>query len=112
MNKLKKWLQHKLGIAELRGRVNYQQSAIDHLISVLGKESVVGVDVHFKSPSLVIVFTRAAGGQIRIFDADIGSLRALKEFADYIEYRYGISKHDMWFDSPYGPLFRPDRGDY
>ena len=112
MNRLTKWVQQKLGIVKLKSTIKYQQQAIKHLTSVLGKETVVGVDVHLKSPSLVIVFTRAAGGQIRIFDADINSLRALKELADYIEYRYGIPKHDTWIDSAYGSPFRPDRRDY
>ncbi len=100
MNKLKKWLQQELGITELKSTIAYQQKAIEHLTSVLGGETVVGVDVHLRSPSLVIVFTRAAGGQIRIFDADIKSLTDLKELADYIEYRYGVERRNIWFDSP------------
>jgi hypothetical protein len=102
MNKLKRRVQQKLGITELTLQVARQRETIEHLTSVLGEETVVGVDVHLKSPSLIIVFTRAAGGQIRLFEANIKSLRDVKEFADYIAYRYGVPKHEIWSDSPYG----------
>jgi hypothetical protein len=45
----------------------------------------IGVDVHFRSPHMILVYTRLGGGQIREIDADFADLRELNQFCQCLK---------------------------
>lgn len=104
---MKRRLLEWLGILKLQRRIERQQVRINTLTSILGKETIVGTDVHMKSSSFVIIFTRAAGGQIRFMDIEIKSMMDLKRLTNFLQKAYGVTEQDAFYDSPPGwPLPR------
>lgn len=101
---MKRRLLEWLGILKLQRRIEQQQIKIDLLTSLLGEETIVGADVspHIKSPSVVIVFTRAAGGHIRFIDVEIKSMMDLKRMMEQIRLAYGVPERDAFYDLPHG----------
>ena len=57
---VKKKLRSWLGIKD-----NLYEIEIANLRTLYSNLTSIGVDVHFKSPSMIIVFSKLKGGQIR-----------------------------------------------
>ena len=88
-NKLRKWLgiqQNETNIANL-----------DHRLCGL---TTMGVDVHFKSPHMILIFSKINGGQIRHVDADFKDLRELNDFTKQLKEKY--RPKDIFYDVPHG----------
>lgn len=99
---MKRRLLEWLGILKLQRRIERQQVVIDRLTELLGEETIVGADVHFKSSSFVIIFTRAAGGHIKFMDLEIKSMMDLKRLTTFLQSAYGITERDAFLDLPPG----------
>lgn len=99
---MKRRLLEWLGVLKLQRRIERQQIVVDRLVSILGEETLVGADVHMKSSSFVIIFTRAAGGQIRFMDLEIKSMMDLKRLTKFLRSAYGITERDAFLDLPPG----------
>ena len=95
--RLKKWLQRKLlsflGLYQLRGRVKELERLNKDLVNI-------GVDVHFKEPHMILIYTKLGGGQIRHVEASFKSLRELNEFVRELRERYHTNA--VTYDLPRG----------
>ena len=96
------WIQQKikewLGITWLeyeyencRDRLMYMENLYKNLVTI-------GIDVHFKSQSMIILFSKLQGGQIRHIDANFENLINLNNFAKELEERFNTRK-TIW-DAP------------
>lgn len=83
-NKLRQWL----GI-ERNSEVIYKQ---DKLLNDLVH---IGVDVHFKKPHMILIFSKLNGGQIRHIDADFKDIHELRQFVQEMKERYKTT-HTTW----------------
>lgn len=76
-NKLSKWL----GIKKNADDIAALNSFYEDLVSI-------GVDVHIKSPSMILIYSHLKGGQIRHIDADFNDLRELNSFVRELKGRF------------------------
>lgn len=58
----------------------------------------IGVDVHFKSPHMIYVFSKLNGGQIRHIEANFDNLKELNGFVKRVKDRYKAI--DTIWDTP------------
>jgi hypothetical protein len=88
-NKLRKWLG-----------VESQESHIRRL-EVLTRDLVsIGVDVHFKEPHMILIYSRLNGGQIREIRADFRDIRELQQFVEELRNRFNT--RTVTYDRPRG----------
>lgn len=88
-NKLRKWLG-----------VESQESHIRRL-EVLTRDLVsIGVDIHFKEPHMILIYSRLNGGQIREIRADFRDMRELQQFVEGLKVRFNTSS--VTVDRPMG----------
>ena len=95
MNRFKNWLKaklrHWLEIDELtRGVTKLNQVTAD-LVNI-------GVDVHFKEPHMILIYSRLNGGQIREVRADFKNLKDLDRFVKELKSRFN-TRSEIW-DAP------------
>jgi hypothetical protein len=88
-NKLRLWL----GVESLNSKVNRLDNLYADLVSI-------GVDVHFKEPHMILIYSRLNGGQIREVRANFNNLKELNEFVRELKQRYATN-HEIW-DFPQG----------
>lgn len=99
MNWLRKRFRKWLGIEK-----NY--SDISELNRLYSDLTNIGVDVHFKSPHMILIFSQINGGQLRHIEAYFESLQELNELATYLKERYR-PKNVFWDVPPHTrELFR------
>jgi hypothetical protein len=60
----------------------------------------LGVDVHFKTPHMILIYTRLGGGQIREIEAQFEDLKALDEFVRELRTRFRTN--NVTVDMPFG----------
>jgi len=60
----------------------------------------IGVDVHFKSPHMILIYTRLGGGQIREIEADFENLADLNRFCQRIKESFRTKQ--IIYDRPAG----------
>jgi hypothetical protein len=58
----------------------------------------LGIDVHFKKPHMILIYSRFNGGLIKHIEADFQNLKELNEFVRELEIKYRTKK--TIFDSP------------
>jgi hypothetical protein len=87
-NKLKLWL----GIHQIEKNILDQQNQINRLFK-LNKDLVhIGVDVHFKSPHMILIYSKLAGGQLYHVDVNFESLIELRNFVMMLKEKYNTDK--------------------
>ena len=59
----------------------------------------IGVDVHFKSPHMILIYSKLKGGQLRHIDVDLKDMNHLHTAVREIKQRYGTRK-EIW-DTPH-----------
>ena len=91
--KLRKWL----GIELLLRDVATTHNMVINATSRLDVATTIGVDVHFKSPHIIIIFSKLNGGQIRHIDAQFNNIKDLQRLVKELEERYkpGQTVYDM-----------------
>lgn len=62
----------------------------------------IGVDVHFKEPHMILIYSRLNGGQLRHIEADFKDLRQLDELVRELKARYRTDR-ETW-DPPQGGM--------
>ena len=87
--KLKKWLGIKTNEIDIE--------RLDILYSDL---TSIGVDVHFKKPHMILIFSKLNGGQIRHIDADFDNMQELNSLVKALKKRY--KPKDIFYDLPHG----------
>jgi len=92
MNWLKNKLRVWLGITENQRRI---KSTEDNLVGLTS----IGVDVHFKSPHMILIFSKLKGGQIRHIEADFKNMRELQDLVERLKTTYKPQR--VWWDCPW-----------
>lgn len=90
-----KWLRRK--IRKWLG-VQSNQVEIEQLNRLYSDLTDIGIDCHFKSPHMILIFSQIKGGQIRHIEADFKDLRELESLARSLKERY--RPRDIYFDLP------------
>ena len=106
--KLRAWL----GVSALEsrcmsldGRINRQGIAISELERLTKDLVSIGVDVHFKEPHMILIYSRLNGGQIREVPARFEDLRELNIFVREMADRFK-TRSVTWDGGPAGPMIR------
>ncbi len=85
MGKIKYKIAQWLGICKLIERLE----TLERLYKDL---ALVGVDVHFKEPHMILVFSRFNGGTIRHIEANFDSIRDLELFCQELKKKFNTEK--------------------
>lgn len=93
MNKIRGWIQKWLGIVALIHRTNELYQLYSDLVSI-------GVDVHFKSPHMILIYSQLKGGQIRHIEANFASISELNSFVEELKGRFHTEQ--LTYDFPHG----------
>jgi hypothetical protein len=94
---MKAWLRGKL--REWIG-VDKQEIRINNLDSLYKDLASIGVDVHFREPHMILIYSRLNGGQIREVRADFTNMKELEDFVRELKSRYNTSH--VVSDLPHG----------
>lgn len=85
--KIKKWL----GIRQ-------NDEDIDELFELYKNLVSIGVDVNFKSPHTIIIYSKLNGGMIQHIDVNFKDLKELQIFIEWLKRKYNTEK--VWYDVP------------
>ena len=94
--KFRKWLR----IDKMQESLNGVHDRIAKLYKLNKDLASIGVDVHFKEPHKILIYTRLGGGQICEVPVTFDNLRELNECVDMLRQRYNTS--DVLYDTPHG----------
>lgn len=83
-NKLRTWL----GITSVDTRCLSVQEKAQRLEQLYADLVSIGVDVHFKEPHMILVYSRLKGGQIREIRADFDNMQDLDRFVAELRVRF------------------------
>jgi hypothetical protein len=104
IGKMKRFLKRKLRkfleLDKLEHNVVRAENNIDVLQERTENLFNMGVDVHFKSDHMILIYSKLNGGQIRHIDVDVKDMRHLKHICDSLKSAYGIRQ--TFYDVPYG----------
>ena len=89
-----------LDIDRLKVRIKKLESSTDNLDNFVKDIVSIGVDVHFKEPHMILIYTRLAGGQIRHIEAYFKDVRELNDLVKQLCDRYKTQQ--VIFDIPAG----------
>jgi hypothetical protein len=81
-------------------RIYQTRQRVDRLDKLCSDLVNIGVDVNFKSPHMILIYTKLGGGQIHHIDADFKDLGALREFVGSLKARFHTDK--ATYDLPAG----------
>jgi hypothetical protein len=94
---MKTWIRKKLrtwlGVEHNERKNNSNEAAIRDIVSI-------GVDVHFKSPHMILVYSRVGGGQIREIPFKCDNMKELNGVVQELKQRFRTD-FDTW-DLPHG----------
>jgi hypothetical protein len=82
---LKRLLRRWLGIDQNSEDINGLNNLYRNLASI-------GVDVHFKEPHMILVYSRLNGGQLRHISAEFASLQDLNAFVKRLESEFRTTR--------------------
>lgn len=107
MRRILKWLKAKLGIPSTEERlaklIEYSSDLhrrIMMLEDLYKNLAAIGVDVHFKEPHMILIFSHIGGGQIRHIPAHFSNLTDLNEFCRRLKNQFNTDR--ITFDLPHG----------
>lgn len=104
MARFMKWLKDKLGIMALESRLLEEnaslQRRIHYLEGVYKNLASIGVDVHFKEPHMIVIYSHLGGGQIRHIPAYFNNLTELNEYCRRLRKEFNTER--IIFDLPHG----------
>lgn len=109
---MRKWLgiesldaSHKNLLQEVEQEVEKLENSMRTLerkmcrVEELYKDLVsIGVDVHFKEPHMILIYSRLGGGQLREISANFDTIAELNAFVRTLKAKYNTS-YDVW-DAP------------
>jgi hypothetical protein len=94
-----KWLRRKI-LKWLKVDLDHLESRYQRLDSLYKDLVNIGVDVHFKSPHMILIYSSLNGGQIKEVQADFKNLKELRSFVQELKFRFN-TRVDCW-DKPPG----------
>ncbi len=92
-NKLRKYLginEVNKKITSLNHRINYLSTQYKDLVSI-------GIDVHFKSPHMILIYSKINGGQLKHIDVNFKDLQELLKLVKELKERYNtkVTTYDV-----------------
>lgn len=78
--------------------ISSQEREIAELKGKIHNLTHIGVDVHFKTPSMILIYSRLNGGQIKHIDANFLTVDELVSFVEELKYRFDTDR--VLFDLP------------
>jgi len=100
-NKLRRWLgiTHNLELIRCNEKAISELSGIVHATDQRTKDLVnIGVDVHFKEPHMILIYSKLNGGQLRHISVAIDNTKELQQMVQTLKERYG-TRETTW-DKP------------
>lgn len=92
MKRFKAWIKVKvqqwLGIIEMDLRIRDARNDISRIDRRTTDLVSIGVDVHFKEPHMILIYSRLNGGQLREIRADFKDMRELQQFVEELKNRF------------------------
>lgn len=104
MADFKNWLRIKLRSWLEIDNIVYNIKTLNELYSDLVS---IGVDVHFKSPHMILIYSQLNGGQLRYIEVNFNDLKELLQLVKELKKRYQTDK--IWWDCP--PFLQQLRND-
>jgi len=109
MKTIKFWLREKLtgwlGIDEASRHIYRHENKIKDLENVISDLVHIGVDVNFKEPHMIIIYSKLKGGQMRLIPAQFDNLKDLEDYVSYLKEKYK-TKMERWDTPPSYKHFR------
>jgi hypothetical protein len=94
---MKRWLRTKLrswlGINSLDAKTERLFALNKDLVSI-------GVDVHFKTPHMILIYSNINGGQLRHIDANFDNMKDLSTFVHGLKKRFNTDV-ETWDVAPH-----------
>ena len=100
-NKITKWLgieEDRINISCNRGDIIELRKEMRFMKDVYSNLVNIGVDVHFREPSMILVYSKLNGGQLRHIPAKFENLKELNDFVQLVKAEYNAK--DVIFDAP------------
>lgn len=89
MRKIKHWIRNKLisllKIDEIKEEVKELNRLYTNLVSI-------GVDIHFREPTTIIIISKLKGGQVRHIPTEITSIRELNNLTAALRHQYRTNR--------------------
>lgn len=104
--KLRHWLGIEVILSEVLTTSNFVDKLADnlsHLQDQFYKQALMGIDVGFHEPTVIIVASHLGGGRIEIINTGIAKLGTLQQTIDALSAKYGIKNRVV--DKPVGMNF-------
>lgn len=98
MKWLKNKLRHWLGIESIEKSYNKHDNQLFDLNERLSSAMSIGVDVHFKKPHMIIIFSSLKGGQIRHIDTYFNNIKDLELLVKELKLKY--KPRNVFWDTP------------
>lgn len=95
----RKWREWS-GLAEEEEARRILQTRVIQLERLYSNLVSIGVDVHFKEPHMILIYSKLNGGQLRHIEVDFKNMQELDIFTKHLreKYRTQIETRDL----PYG----------
>lgn len=104
MSWLKRKIREWLGVEDQVERLFASDRSLNKQLQWLGELThdlvSIGVDVHFKEPHMILIYSRLNGGQIREIRADFRNVQDLNEFVKQLQARFNTDS--VVWDKPHG----------
>lgn len=94
MNRIKRLIKEWLGINQNETEIKKLNLLYTDLVSI-------GLDVHFKEPSMILIYSHLKGGQIRHISADFKTLNDLNRFVRDLKDRFRVTYATIDFPAGY-----------
>ena len=91
MRKIKYKIQRWLGIEKLDTKIQRLDKLYQDLASL-------GVDIHFKEPHMILIYSRLNGGQIKHIEANFETMKDLMGFVRELQNRFKTER--VFIDAP------------
>ena len=99
-----KWIKRKIskwvGLDALTSNYDALKRKHDALNNLMTNLVNIGVDVHFKEPHIILIYSRLKGGQLREISADFKNINELNMFV--MELRRRFNTDSVVYDLPHG----------
>lgn len=79
-------------IESLCGDINILRRRVYELEELTKNLVTIGVDVHFREPNMILIFSHINGGQIRHIDANFTSMHELNALVSELKVRYHTTR--------------------
>ena len=103
---IRRKLRNFLKVPHLETTVDINVKEIIKLKVLYSDLVSIGVDVHFKEPHMILIYSKINGGQLRHIEADFDNLKELNEFCRHLreKYKTKMQTNDLLHGMPRGFL--------